>query len=78
MRSGNGGDDVAAARNARNARESLRWNPRARVEASGCQDHLERQVAQLASRNEGDAARHLADHSRQLISELARKSGDRN
>ena len=46
--------------------------------ASGCQDHLERQVAQLASRKEGDAARHLADHSRQLISELARKSGDRN
>jgi hypothetical protein len=46
--------------------------------ASGCQDHLERQVAQLASRKEGDAARHLADHSRQLISELARKSDDRS
>jgi uncharacterized membrane protein YccC len=46
--------------------------------ASGCQDHLERQVAQLAGRNEGDAARHLADHSRQLISELARKSDDRS
>ena len=46
--------------------------------ACGCQDHLERQVAQLASRKDGNAARHLADLSRQLISELARKSGDRN
>ena len=46
--------------------------------ASGCQDHLERQAAQLAGRQEGNAARHLADLSRQLVSELARKSGDRN
>jgi len=46
--------------------------------ASGCQDHLERQAAQLASRKEGNAARHLAGLSRQLISELARKSGDRS
>ena len=46
--------------------------------ASGCQDHLERQVAQLAGRQEGNAARHLADLSRQLVSELVRKSGDRN
>ena len=46
--------------------------------ASGRQDHLERQAAQLAGRKEGNAARHLADLSRQLISELARKSGDRN
>jgi hypothetical protein len=49
-----------------------------RAGASGCQDHLERQASQLASRQEGDAARHLADLSRQLVSELARKSGDRN
>ena len=48
------------------------------ADASGCQDHLERQAAQLASRKEGNAARHLAGLSRQLISELARKSGDRN
>jgi uncharacterized membrane protein YccC len=46
--------------------------------ASGCQDHLDRQAAQLASHKEGNAARHLAGLSRQLISELARKSGDRN
>ena len=46
--------------------------------ASGCQDHLERQAAQLAGRQEGNAARHLADLSRQLVSELARKSADRN
>ena len=46
--------------------------------ASACQDHLERKVAQLASRKEGNAARHLADLSRQLISELARPSGDLN
>ena len=46
--------------------------------ASGRQDHLERQAAQLAGRKEGNAARHLAGLSRQLISELARKSGDRS
>jgi uncharacterized membrane protein YccC len=46
--------------------------------ASGCQDHLERQAAQLAGRQEGNAARHLADLSRQLVSELVRKSGDHN
>jgi uncharacterized membrane protein YccC len=46
--------------------------------ASGCQDHLERQAAQLSGRQEGNAARHLADLSRQLVSELVRKSGDRN
>ena len=46
--------------------------------ASGCQDHLERQAAQLAGRKEENAARHLAGLSRQLINELARKSGDRN
>jgi uncharacterized membrane protein YccC len=46
--------------------------------ASACQDHLGRQAAQLAGRQEGNAARHLADLSRQLVSELARKSGDRN
>ena len=46
--------------------------------ASGCQDHLERQAAQLAGRQEGNPARHLADLSRQLVSELARKSADRN
>ena len=48
------------------------------ADASGCQHHLERQVAQLASRKDGSAARHLADLSRQLISELVRKSGDCN
>jgi hypothetical protein len=42
------------------------------------QDHLEHQVAQLASRKEANAARHLADLSRQLISELGRTSGRRN
>jgi hypothetical protein len=46
--------------------------------ASRCQDHLERQAAQLAGRQQGNAARHLTDLSRQLVSELARKSGDRN
>jgi uncharacterized membrane protein YccC len=46
--------------------------------ASGYQDHLQRQAAQLASGKERNAARHLADLSRQLISELARKSGDPN
>ena len=39
--------------------------------AADCQDHLERQAAQLASHREGNAARHLAGLSRQLISELA-------
>jgi len=41
------------------------------------QDHLERQVAQLASHKEANAAGHLADLSRQLISELGRTSGHR-
>ena len=45
--------------------------------ASGCQDHLERQAAQLTGRQEGNAARHLTHLSRQLVSELVRKSGDR-
>jgi hypothetical protein len=44
--------------------------------AFGCQDHLERQAAQLTSRNEANAARHLAGLSRQLLSELARNPGD--
>jgi uncharacterized membrane protein YccC len=38
--------------------------------ASSCQDHLERQAAQLASRKDGNTARHLADLSRQVVSEL--------
>ena len=47
--------------------------------ASGCQDHLERQAGQLAgSTGNENAARHLADLSRQLVNELARKSDDRN
>ena len=47
--------------------------------ASDCQDHLERQAGQLAgSTGNENAARHLADLSRQLVNELARKSGDRN
>jgi hypothetical protein len=46
--------------------------------AAGCQDHLERQAAQLTGRQEGNAARHLADLSKQLISELVHKSGDHN
>lgn len=47
--------------------------------ASGCQDHLERQAGQLAgSTGNENAARHLAGLSRQLVNELARKSGDRN
>jgi hypothetical protein len=46
--------------------------------ASGRQGHLERQAAQLDGRQKGNAARHLADLSGQLVSELARKSGDRN
>jgi hypothetical protein len=45
--------------------------------ASGCQDQLDRQATQLAGRQEGNAARHLADLSRQLVSELVRKSADR-
>jgi hypothetical protein len=62
-------------------RADLRSAPPDRDElagASGCQDHLERQAAQLASSQEGNAARHLADLSKQLLSELAHKSGDRN
>jgi hypothetical protein len=39
---------------------------------SGCQDHLERQAAQFADRQEGNAAQHLADLSRHLVSELVR------
>jgi hypothetical protein len=47
--------------------------------ASGCQDHLERQAGQLAGNTGNEnAARHLADLSRQLVNELTRKSGDRN
>jgi Fusaric acid resistance protein-like len=47
--------------------------------ASGCQDHVERQAGQLAgSTGNENTARHLADLSRQLVNELARKSGDRN
>jgi hypothetical protein len=46
--------------------------------ASGCQHHLERQAAQFAGRQEGNAARHLADLSGHLVSELVRKSGDRH
>ena len=46
--------------------------------ASGCQDHLERQAAQFAGRQEGNAAQHLADLSRHLVSELVRKSGERH
>jgi uncharacterized membrane protein YccC len=46
--------------------------------ACGRQEHLEHQVAQLTSRKEANAARHLADLSRQLISELGRTSGHRN
>ena len=47
--------------------------------ASGCQDHLERQAGQLAgSTGNENTTRHLADLSRQLVNELARKSGDRN
>jgi len=45
--------------------------------ASGGQDHLERQAAQLAGGQPGNAAQHLADLSRQLVSELVRKSADR-
>jgi len=47
--------------------------------ASGCQDDLERQAGQLTgSTGNENAARHLAGLSRQLVNELARKSGDRN
>ena len=46
--------------------------------ASGRQDRLERQAAQFADRQEGNGAQHLADLSRHLVSELVRKSGDRN
>jgi uncharacterized membrane protein YccC len=47
------------------------------ADASSCQDHLERQVAQLADHQGDNTARHLADLSRQLLSELTRKSADR-
>ena len=47
--------------------------------AAGCQDHLEHQAGQLAgSTGHENAARHLADFTRQLVNELARKSGDRS
>jgi uncharacterized membrane protein YccC len=39
--------------------------------ATGCQDDLERQAAQLTGRQEGKAARHLTDLSRQLVTELS-------
>ena len=48
------------------------------ADASSCQDNLECQAAQLAGRQQRNIAQHLADLSRQLISELVRKSGDRN
>jgi uncharacterized membrane protein YccC len=48
------------------------------ADASSCQDHLERQAAQLAGRHQRNTAQHLADLSRQLLSELVRKSGDRS
>jgi uncharacterized membrane protein YccC len=62
-------------------RADLRSAPPDRDELAGasrCQDRLERQAAQLASSQEGNAARHLAGLSKQLLGELARKSGDRN
>jgi uncharacterized membrane protein YccC len=48
------------------------------ADASSCQDNLERQAGQLAGHQQRDTAQHLADLSRQLLSELVRKSGDRN
>jgi uncharacterized membrane protein YccC len=48
------------------------------ADASSCQDNLECQAARLAGRQQRNTAQHLADLSRQLISELVRKSGDRN
>src|SRR5580693_976778 len=48
------------------------------ADASSCQDNLECQAARLAGRQQRNTARHLADLSRQLISELVRKSGDPN
>ena len=59
----------------------MRSAPPDRDELAGatcCQDHLKRQAAQLTSRNEANAARHLADLSRQLLSELAHNPGDHN
>ncbi len=41
------------------------------ADASACQDQLERQAAQLAGRQEGNAARHLTDLSRQLQLQLS-------
>jgi uncharacterized membrane protein YccC len=48
------------------------------ADASSCQDNLECQAARLAGRQQRNTAQHLADLSRQLISELVRKSGDPN
>jgi uncharacterized membrane protein YccC len=48
------------------------------ADASSCQDNLERQAGQLAGHQQRDTAQHLADLSRQLLSELVRKSGDGN
>lgn len=48
------------------------------ADASSCQDNLECQAARLAGRQQRNIAQHLADLSRQLISELVRKSGDPN
>ncbi len=48
------------------------------ADAASCQDHLERQAGQLAGHQQQDTAQHLADLSRQLLTELVRTSADRN
>ncbi len=47
------------------------------ADAANCQDHLERQAGQLAGRQQRNTAQHLADLSRQLLTELVRIPADR-
>jgi uncharacterized membrane protein YccC len=42
------------------------------ADAASCQDNLERQAGQLAGRQQRNTAQHLADLSRQLLTELVR------
>jgi uncharacterized membrane protein YccC len=46
--------------------------------AASCQDHLERQAGRLAGHQQRDTAQHLVHLSRQLLTELVRKPGNRS
>lgn len=48
------------------------------ADAASCQDDLERRAGQLAGRQQRNTAQHLADLSRQLLTELVRIPADRD